>query len=116
MKAGLAWYFRQYERDVPADKRGAYAAAEAEARQARRGLWSHQSLVPPWEFRHPDQGESSPTLTNQASGKIVGNRNSNIYHLPNCPDYGKVLERNRMYFENETEAVRAGFRKARNCP
>ena len=43
LKAGLAWYFRQYERDVPADKRGAYAAAEAEARQARRGLVTSKS-------------------------------------------------------------------------
>lgn len=41
LKAGLAWYFRQYERDVPADKRAPYAAAKAEARAARR-VYGHR--------------------------------------------------------------------------
>ena len=50
-----------------------------------------------------------------AIGPIIGNRNSKIYHLPNCPDYSKVSERNRVLFKTEAESQAAGYRKARNC-
>lgn len=39
-----------------------------------------------------------------------------IYHLPNCPDYGKIAEKNREYFKTKEEAGKAGYRVARNCP
>jgi deoxyribonuclease I len=51
-----------------------------------------------------------------AIGSIIGNRNSKIYHLPNCPDYPKVSERNRVPFRTEADALAAGYRKAKNCP
>jgi deoxyribonuclease-1 len=35
--------------------------------------------------------------------------------LPNCSDYSKVSERNRVTFKSEAEAKAAGYRKARNC-
>jgi deoxyribonuclease-1 len=54
--------------------------------------------------------------TAPATGPIIGNRNSKIYHLPNCPDYNKVTEPNRAPFKNEAEAQAAGYKKARNCP
>jgi methylphosphotriester-DNA--protein-cysteine methyltransferase len=49
-------------------------------------------------------------------GPAIGNRNSKIYHMPNCPDFNKVSEKNRVRFETEAEAQAAGYRKARNCP
>lgn len=45
LQAGLAWAYTQYR--PPA----AYVQAEAEARAARRGLWSDPQPVPPWEWR-----------------------------------------------------------------
>ena len=57
-----------------------------------------------------------PTKPTRATGPIIGNRNSKNYHLPNCPDYSKVSERNRVPFKSEAEAQGAGYRKARNCP
>lgn len=107
LKAGMAWYYRQYERDVAAEHRALYEQAERTARAAKRGLWADPAPVAPWDYRHSDP----PVL----GGKIIGNKNSMIYHLPNCPDYAKVSEKNRVLFENEAEAVRAGYRKARNC-
>lgn len=45
LQAGLAWAYTQYR--PPA----IYVQAEAEARAARRGLWSDPQPVPPWEWR-----------------------------------------------------------------
>jgi deoxyribonuclease-1 len=50
------------------------------------------------------------------SSVIRGNRNSNIYHLPQgCPSYGRVADHNIVTFRTEQEALAAGYRKARNC-
>ena len=51
-----------------------------------------------------------------ATEPIIGARDSKIYHLPNCPDYNKVSERNRAPFMTEAEAQAAVYRKAWNCP
>lgn len=45
LKAGLAWWYRQYSKDR------SYGALEREARNARRGLWADPNPVPPWAFR-----------------------------------------------------------------
>lgn len=47
---------------------------------------------------------------------IRGNRNSQIYHLPECPSYDRVGKQNRVTFASEEEAVRNGYRRAGNCP
>jgi endonuclease YncB( thermonuclease family) len=109
LRAGPAWYFRRYERDVAANLRPVYEAAEAEARAGKRGLWQDAEPQPPWAFR---DGEPAPGVTAAA---VIGNRNSKIYHVPGCDSYNDVAERNRVYFKTEPEAVAAGFRKARNC-
>ena len=45
LRAGLAWHYKRF------DSTPAYAAAESEARQNRRGLWSDPNPTPPEEFR-----------------------------------------------------------------
>jgi len=51
VEAGLAWHYKRYQAEqTPAD-REAYAQAEEEAREARRGLWAEPDPVPPWEWR-----------------------------------------------------------------
>jgi micrococcal nuclease len=48
LKAGLAWWYRDYSKD------NRLGVLESEARKARRGLWADSSPVPPWVFRrHP---------------------------------------------------------------
>jgi hypothetical protein len=54
----------------------------------------------------------NPTLV---GSQIIGYPDSKIYHRPDCPDYNKVSERNRVSFKTEAEAEAAGYRKARNC-
>jgi endonuclease YncB( thermonuclease family)/methylphosphotriester-DNA--protein-cysteine methyltransferase len=63
--------------------------------------------------------ESAPPAAAATSasteGKVVGNKNSQIYHLPTCSGYKTVSEKNRVYFDSEEEAAKAGYRKAKNC-
>ena len=46
IRAGLAHHYRRY------DSTPAYAAAEADARQNRRGLWSDPNPISPEDYRH----------------------------------------------------------------
>jgi endonuclease YncB( thermonuclease family) len=114
---GMAWFYREYAKELNPQDARLYEKAEASAKSAKRGLWADPSPTPPWDFRH-NKAEGSPVAKapGASGGPIIGNRNSKIYHLPNCPDYSKVSERNRAPFKTEAEAKAAGYRKARNCP
>lgn len=46
------------------------------------------------------------------SGKIVGNRNTHIYHVPGQAGY-KMNSANAVYFDSEQDAINAGYRKAK---
>ncbi len=45
VRAGYAWWYRQYSGDKELGR------LEAEARLARRGLWQERNPQPPWEWR-----------------------------------------------------------------
>lgn len=45
LKAGYAWWYRQYSKDAR------LGDLEDEARLAQRGLWADPEPVPPWEWR-----------------------------------------------------------------
>ena len=51
VKRGLAWHYKQYQREHSPTDQQSYAAAEIEARAAKLGLWRDVEQVPPWEFR-----------------------------------------------------------------
>jgi len=51
-RRGMAWHYKQYQREQSAHDREAYGAAEVEARGARVGLWGDEQPVAPWVFRH----------------------------------------------------------------
>jgi hypothetical protein len=46
VKQGMAWMYRQYNRDK------SLLALEQEAKNAKHGLWSEPNAIPPWEYRH----------------------------------------------------------------
>lgn len=56
---------------------------------------------------------NSNTDTIKTQGKIIGNKNSKIYHLPGSASYNKISEANRVYFNTEADAEKAGYRKAK---
>jgi len=104
---GMAWVYRVYTNDQK------LYALEAEAKQAKRGLWVSDHPIEPWDWR-----KGKRTIDNKPSlvkGMIIGNKNSHIYHLPNCQSYYAVSEHNRVLFTNEALAKANGYRKAGNC-
>ena len=52
VKAGLAWWYREYSTDE------SLGALEAEARSAKHGLWVDPNPVPPWCYRKRQKGQS----------------------------------------------------------
>ena len=52
VKAGFAWYCREYKKLLGESDRYTYAEAEKEARSASRGLWQEHSPRAPWDYRN----------------------------------------------------------------
>ncbi len=52
VQAGMAWHYKQYEREQTARDAAAYAQTETQARSQGIGLWQVQLPIPPWEWRH----------------------------------------------------------------
>src|ERR1700682_5925830 len=91
VKAGLAWHYKQYEKEQSPSDRQLYAKAEQEARAQKRGLWQDANPVPPWDFRHHTKGtveesdspddpqtsssNSTPTLKPSLKSTKLGNEN-----------------------------------------
>jgi micrococcal nuclease len=92
-------YGRAYTR-FPFKYMNEFKAAERAARAQGLGMWSQKKKAA-W---------SDP----EKRGKIIGNIRSYIYHRPGQYAYEKVAEKNRVYFSTEEEALKAGYRKARN--
>ncbi len=51
IKAGLAWHYKRYASEQPAQDRADYAAAEDRAKSERIGLWSDARPTAPWDWR-----------------------------------------------------------------
>ena len=55
VKAGLAWHYEQYSDNDE------LSLIEAEARQAKRGLWADKDPMAPWDWRKQKRKKSSPS-------------------------------------------------------
>jgi cytoskeletal protein RodZ len=62
----------------------------------------------------PGQAVAERKMPPQPKGvKVVGNRDSKRYHLPGMKYYDLVKEYHRVVFPSEKDAIRAGYRRAR---
>jgi endonuclease YncB( thermonuclease family) len=140
VKDGWCWWYRKYApRNTELEK------LEKDARDSKKGLWVDPAPFPPWVYRKAKRGQAldmsdmvafdskteglalsrgpphlglpelSPPATSSAY-PIIGNRQSHIYHRPDCPNYSQVSPRNRVPFGSTAEAEASGYRRARNCP
>jgi endonuclease YncB( thermonuclease family) len=57
VKAGMAWHYKEYQREQTPEDRELYAGAEDEARAARRGLWQDPDPTEPSAFRKEEKRE-----------------------------------------------------------
>jgi endonuclease YncB( thermonuclease family) len=51
IRAGLAWHYKQYQKEQSELDRDSYSVEESTARQRRVGLWAQAEPVPPWVHR-----------------------------------------------------------------
>jgi endonuclease YncB( thermonuclease family) len=51
VERGMAWFYRQYQREQSPGDRKLYDAAEASAKMDKRGLWHDADPMPPWDYR-----------------------------------------------------------------
>ncbi len=64
-----------------------------------------------------NQGKVYPPATEQSDvGRVVGSKNSDKYHLPDCPGAKQISEQNKIWFDSIEAAEKAGYKPAGNCP
>jgi Staphylococcal nuclease homologue/Excalibur calcium-binding domain len=63
VKRGMAWVYRQYNRDK------SLLALEQEAKNTQRDLWSEPNAIPPWEYRHG--GRADPPAGSRSSQALA---------------------------------------------
>lgn len=108
-----------------------FRATQEKARQAELGIWSIENYVHEKGFSEdksgtsvqvsPPVGSDNTATTSQrvndhslsCEGKIKGNKNSMIYHIPGGQHYDRTTS-NIEWFCSEDDAVNAGFRKSKN--
>lgn len=91
------------------------------AREKNKGLWAcdeykenkNVNNISKTTSTSKDKKTPANTSTVQ-NGKIKGNKNSKIYHVPGGASYDKLSEKNTIYFNSEKDAINAGYRKSKN--
>jgi micrococcal nuclease len=105
-------YARAYTRFDFRYKRD-FLRAQQEARQARRGLWVKEGAEGSTSVRAEGRVIERAPPSNPPEGRIIGNVRSRVYHLPVQESYAHISEKNRVYFDTEEEAIKAGYRRAK---
>ncbi|WP_048735945.1 hypothetical protein [Levilactobacillus koreensis] len=93
---------RRASRQVESER--AVAASHAAATSTSRAAAASSS-------HHATSTHAKGDLDTRKAGKIIGNRNSKIYHTPDQAGY-HMNSSNAVYFQTEAQAKAAGYRKA----
>lgn len=71
------------------------------------------------DVRPPVSIVEAPTETNQRAmapgGLLVASRSGSVYYYPWCTGVSKINAANKVWFESEAAAKRAGYAPAKNC-
>lgn len=109
---GAAWHFTQFSRSP------ALAAAERDARAARRGLWALPEPIAPWTFRQAGRAGSAggpvpPSPVPAADAAFHGNVSSKVLHARGCPQFD--CPNCTAGFQSVEAARAAGYRPHEAC-
>ncbi len=113
VKAGYAWWYRQYSKDA------SLGVLEAEARNARRGLWADKEPMPPWEWRAAKRNQhkepqAKHSVQEDHSGTVYhGNTSSMVFHKSTCKHYN--CKNCTDVLASKEEAVGRGYRPCGTC-
>lgn len=53
--------------------------------------------------------------TDGKTGSFVGNKNSHVFHKPDCSSAKKAKSENKVYFSTRDEAVSSGYTPCKRC-
>ncbi|PLT33786.1 thermonuclease family protein [Bacillus sp. V5-8f] len=97
---------------------------QKEAQKKGVGIWSIENYVQEKRYNSDIQQKRTSITNNEQNqdviqneecdGKIKGNKNSRIYHLPSGAHYDEVAADNVVWFCTEDEAKAEGYRKSKN--
>ena len=103
---------------------GDFEQLEKTARDSKKGFWNGTDFsnnTKPSKPEKPKENKPKQPPTPgpyekayiYANGRIIGNKNSGIYHVPRGRDYKKVAYKNAVFFDTPQEARQAGYRAAK---
>jgi endonuclease YncB( thermonuclease family)/methylphosphotriester-DNA--protein-cysteine methyltransferase len=92
------------------------AQTRPQAQKTENTMLAKQAKATPVAASTSAQTNTVSATTTMTTGEIIGNKNSKIFHRPNCPGYNNVSEKNQVRFKSAEEAEAAGYRAAKNCP
>jgi len=90
--------------DIKSQYRAQLYKAEHQAQQTKIGIWG-------LKCQHPKNCN--------IKGNYRRDNKTKIYHLPQCYNYQKIvinLNRGDKWFCSESQAIKAGFTKSKDCP
>lgn len=95
------------------------AAAEVLPVTERVAAPVEERTASPGRASRPQSPQPGPAVAERKippqpkGARVIGNRDSKRYHLPGMKYYDLVKEYHRIVFQSERDAIRAGYRKAR---
>lgn len=93
-----------------------FKSLEKTAMENNKGLWAYESQATPSNTVNSNTSSTNNSATTDMSKDgilIKGNINSKKYHLPGGRYYNTVSPENIIWFENEADAIAAGYTKAK---
>jgi micrococcal nuclease len=111
--------FAQTEPTPPDNRyRDLFNSAQEEAIRANRGLWANCEYEDQLSERR-EQNDPPPSPAYVVKGNISTRGYGKTYLVEGCDNYLNVkidFSKGEQYFKTESSALKAGFKKATNCP
>lgn len=86
-------------------------SSQSAAKQAAKAAAASQRQASRTQHTASSHTTAKGDVTTGRAGKIIGNKNSKIYHVPGQAGY-HMNSSNAVYFQTEAQAKAAGYRKA----
>lgn len=103
---------KEYDKLVAELDAAKKAQQEAKKHSSEQTTVTHHRSTATTHHSSSGNGAGRGDMDTADSGKIVGNKNTKIYHVPGQAGY-RMNSANAVYFNSEQDAINAGYRKAK---